>query len=78
MSEFVDKIIEQEALVAKICELQRRLDMTERLMGDCLIILCDKNPNHKTVEYDDEDVTGVGNSLISTCYNVAEKLQNPK
>lgn len=78
MSEFVDKILEQETLVAKICELQRRLDMTERLMGDCLIILCNKNPNHRTVEYEDEDVLDIGKSLIATCYDVAEKLQNPK
>lgn len=75
MADFIDKVIEQEALVAKICELQRRLDMTERLMGDCLIILCDKNPEHRTLEYDGEDVTDIGKSLIYTCYNVARKLE---
>ena len=75
MADFIDKVIEQEALVAKICELQRRLDMTERLMGDCLIILCNKNPGHKTVEYDEEDVLDIGKSLISTCYNVAKELK---
>lgn len=75
MSEFIDKVLEYEALVAKICELQRRLDMTERLMGDCLIILCDKNPGHKTVEYDEEDVLDIGKGLISTCYKVAQDLK---
>lgn len=75
MNELVDKIREQEALVAKICELQRRLDMTERLMDDCLIILCDKNPKHRTVEYDEEDVLDIGKYLIDTCYRVAQDLQ---
>lgn len=75
MSELVDKIREQEALVAKICELQRKLDMNERLMGDCLIILCDKNPNHRTVEYDEEDVSDIGKGLIAVCYNLARDLQ---
>ena len=74
----IDKILEQEALVAKICELQRRLDMTERLMGDCLIILVEKNPKLRTVQYDEEDVLDIGKSLIATCYDVAEKLQNSK
>ena len=75
MSEFIDKVLEHEALVSKICELQRRLDMTERLMGDCLIILCDKNLKHKTVEYDEEDVLDIGKSLISTCYNIVKELE---
>lgn len=75
MNELVDKIREQEALVAKICELQRRLDMTERLMDDCLVILCCKNPNHKTVEYEKEDVLEIGKSLIDACYDVAKMLQ---
>lgn len=78
MSEFIDKIREHEALVAKICELQRRLDMTERLMGDCLIILCDKNTKHRVVEYDEEDVVEIGKSLIEVCYNVAKDLQDKK
>lgn len=78
MSEFVDKILEHEALVAKICELQRRLDLTERLMGDCLIILCDKNPEHRTVEYNEEDVLDIGKSLIEVCYGVAKDLQEKK
>lgn len=66
---------EHEAVVAKICELQRRLDMTERLMGDCLIILCDKNSEHRTVEYDEEDIPEIGKFLIDTCYRVAQDLQ---
>ena len=75
MDDFIEKIREHEALVAKICELQRRLDMTERLMGDCVIVLSCKNPNHKTVEYDEEDVLDIGKTLISLCYNVAQELQ---
>ena len=75
MDDFIEKIREHEALVAKICELQRRLDMTERLMGDCVIILADKNPKHRTVEYDEEDVLDIGKNLISLCYNVAQELQ---
>ncbi len=75
MDDFIEKIREHEALVAKICELQRRLDITERLMCDCVIILADKNPNHKTVEYDDEDVLVIGKNLISLCYNVAQGLR---
>lgn len=78
MDNFVDKIREQEALVAKICELQRRLDMTERLMGDCVIILCDRNPKHRTVEYDQEDVLDIGKNLIEVCYSVAKDLQEKK
>lgn len=78
MSEFVDKILEHEALVAKICELQRRLDLTERLMGDCLIILCDKNPKHRTVEYNEEDVLDIGKGLLEVCYGVAKDLQEKK
>lgn len=75
MTEFIDKVLEHEALVSKICELQRRLDMTERLMGDCLIILCDRNPEHKTVEYYEEDVFYIGKNLIDACYRVAQDLQ---
>lgn len=75
MTDFIDKVLEHEALVSIICELQRRLDLTERLMGDCLIILCEKNYNHKTVEYDEEDVLDIGKSLIKTCYNVVKDLQ---
>lgn len=78
MNDFIDKVLSQEALVAKICELQRRLDMTERLMGDCVIILCDKNPKHRTLEYDEEDVLDIGKALIKTCYEVAEKLEKSK
>lgn len=66
------------AAIEKICELQRSLDMTKRLMGDCLIILCDKDPNHRTVEYDEVDVSEVGKQLISVCYNIAEELQKSK
>lgn len=75
MDDFIEKIREHEALVAKICELQRRLDITERLMCDCVVILADKNPNHKTVEYDEEDVLDIGKNLISLCYKVAQELQ---
>lgn len=75
MNDLIDKIRDQEALVAKICELQRKLDMTERLMGDCLIILVDKNPNHRTVEYGEEDVAETGKGLIALCYKLAQDLQ---
>ena len=75
MSDLVDKLLEQRELIAKVCELQRRLDMTERLMDDCVIILCTKNPGHKTVEYDEEDVGFIGKSLLETCYNVANDIR---
>lgn len=64
--------------IEKICELQRSLDMTERLLGDCLIILCDKDPNHRTVRYDEADVPEIGKHLISVCYDIAEELQKSK
>lgn len=75
MAEFIDKVLEHEALVSKICELQRRLDMTERLMGDCLIILSAIDPGHKTVEYEKEDVLDIGKNLIDLCYHVAKELE---
>lgn len=75
MTDLIEKIREHEALVAKICELQRKLDMTERLMGDCFIILSYKNPNHITVEYNEEDVAETGKGLIHLCYELAQELQ---
>lgn len=78
MNNFIDKVLEQEALVSKICELQRRLDMTERLMCDCILILCDEEREHRTVEYEEEDVADIGKSLIDVCYNIAKKRDEEK
>ncbi len=75
MKKRIVKKVERSALLDKVCELQRSLDMTERLMGDCMIILCDKDPHHRTVEYDEEDVSEIGKGLISVCYDVAQKLK---
>ena len=77
MSDMVETIIEQRALVEKICELQRKLDMTERAIDDCILILCDRNVKHRTVEYDENDI-GIAKSLLDICYDVAEKLKKAK
>lgn len=77
MRDMVENIIEQRALVEKICELQRKLDMTERAIDDCIIILCDRNVKHRTVEYDENDI-GIAKALFDICYDVAEKLKKAK
>lgn len=56
--------------VESVCRLQRRIDMMERLMGDCVIILSGRDPGHMTMEYSDEDV-GIGNNLLDLCYKIA-------
>jgi hypothetical protein len=59
------------SLIGEICKLQRHIDMMERLMGDCIIILSKRDPGHFTVDYDEEDV-GIGKNLIELCYKTVE------
>lgn len=57
----------------KICRLQRHIDMMERLIGDCIIILSKRSPDHFTMEYSEEDV-GIGANLLDLCYKIAGEL----
>ena len=59
------------SLIGEICKLQRQIDMMERLMGDCIIILSKRDSGHFTVDYDEEDV-GIGKNLIELCYKTVE------
>ena len=62
------------SIIGEICRLQRHIDMMERLMGDCVIILSKRDPGHVTVEYSDEDV-GIGKNLLDLCYKIANDLR---
>ena len=62
------------SLIGEICKLQRHIDMMERLMGDCIIILSKMDPGHLTVDYDEEDV-GIGKNLIELCYRTANDIR---
>lgn len=62
------------SIIGEICKLQRHIDMMERLMGDCIIILSKKDPGHFTVDFDEEDV-GIGKNLIELCYKIANDIR---
>lgn len=58
----------------RLCELQRKVDMMERLMGDCVIILARRDVDHTVMNYDEDDV-GIGNNLLDLCFKVARDLK---
>lgn len=68
----------ERAVIDKICEMQRRIDMEERLMGDCVIILSellsDGYSSHRTVEYDDRDIGQNAKAVIDMVYKLSKKL----
>ena len=72
--EAFDKMKTELGDFEKICRLQRHIDMMERLMGDCIIILSKRDFRHQTVEYADEDV-GIGNTLLDLCYKTVNDLR---
>ena len=46
------KKVERMMLVDKVCELQRGIDEYDRFLGDLMLMLITKNPEHKALASD--------------------------
>lgn len=52
MKKRVVKKVVRMSLVEKVCELQRDIDEYDRFLGDLMLMLITKNPNHRALASD--------------------------